>query len=567
MIIDELIDYAEKCISGDILSCKKHKWACMRFLRDVDNAGTEKFPYLWNEEAAQRIVDWYAELYHSKGVLAGQPINLHISQKFSRCQIFGWVHMDTGLRRFRYSFKEVARKNAKTQEESGTMLYKIAVDSLKNGEVHEGYCAGAKHDQSKLAFDECINMLEGSRLKKYFNIKRNEIVHRSSNSFIRMLSKEDRRTGDGTNPDILLIDEYHQHPTTEFYDLFKGANTKEPLLDIITTAGVDLTYPCYTQIYDFVSKLLDPDCDTENDTYFADVFEIDDDDDESDAECWPKANPVRMSYPEGCKRIEEEYNLAKDIPENMPMFLTKCLNRWVTAPEGAYMDYDKFKKCIVKDFPVKIAGMNTFIGFDMSAKIDLTSIAFVMPFYMEGVKKYAVISHSFAPSWAKLREREKLDKVPYTAWAMEGYITVTETEIVDQQQVMDYALNESKRMNLEIDTLCFDPANAGKLMMDLSNEGFKAEEVFQNVRSLNESTCGFREQVYEGNIYILYNPVFNFAIKNAVTRSQGGLIKIDKDANKKKIDPVDAALCGYKLALYWEPHDSKFIDEWLDKKW
>ena len=28
--------YAKNCISGEIISCKKHKWACERFLKDAE---------------------------------------------------------------------------------------------------------------------------------------------------------------------------------------------------------------------------------------------------------------------------------------------------------------------------------------------------------------------------------------------------------------------------------------------------------------------------------------------------------------------------------------------------
>ena len=33
-------------------------------------------------------------------------------------------------------------------------------------------------------------------------------------------------------------------------------------------------------------------------------------------------------------------------------------------------------------------------------------------------------------------------------------------------------------------------------------------------------------------------------------RRNNGLIKIDKDATIQRIDPVDAVLCAYKLAMY-----------------
>ena len=111
---------------------------------------------------------------------------------------------------------------------------------------------------------------------------------------------------------------------------------------------------------------------------------------------------------------------------------------------------------------------------------------------------------------------------------------------------------------------CFDPANAGKLMMDLSNEGFTVEEVYQSHKSLNESTAGFREQVYEGNVIVPNNPVLNFAMANAVVRPNNGLIKIDKDAAKCRIDPVDAMLCAYKLALYHEFGATFDSDAWLE---
>lgn len=80
------------------------------------------------------------------------------------------------------------------------------------------------------------------------------------------------------------------------------------------------------------------------------------------------------------------------------------------------------------------------------------------------------------------------DKVPYDAWERQGFITITNSEIVDQNVVMDYVLNFCKENELDIQTLCFDPANASKIMIDLSNEGYIVEEVYQSHKSLNEAT-------------------------------------------------------------------------------
>ena len=578
--LEEILEYAEDCIRHPEMNCRKHRWACERLIRDVKRANDRdpSFPYYWDEEEADRIVKWFAHLRHSKGILAGHPIDLTPWQRFRLCQLYGWRREEDGRRRFRKSFTEVGRKNAKSQEEAGVALYEIAVTATKNGEVAECYTAGTKRDQSKIVFSEAGLMLRGSDLRTRFKVTRMEIVHIKTGSFIRPLSKEDGKTGDGTNPAVLIIDEYHQHQNTDFYDLGIGSNTKEPLLMIITTAGRDLNCPCYIQEYKYCADVLNPDIDTENDEYLIDICELDPEDyanleDVGDESRWIKANPIRMTYSEGIEKIRGDYVVAKSMPEKMPGFLTKALNVWVQAKENGYMDMARWRACQSEISLEDLKGMPVYVGFDMSAKIDLTSIAFVIPIRSgeyDAVGKeiiyYAIFSHSFIPTREKLMEHVVKDRAPFDAWEMQGFITITDTPIVDQGAVMRYVLDTCTKYNLQIQCLCFDPANASKLMMDLSEEGYDVEEVFQSHKSLNESTQGFREQVYAGNILVPYNPVLNFAMANAVIRQNQGLIKIDKDASRKRIDPVDATLCGFKLALYHEFGDSYLdeIDEFLD---
>ena len=573
---NRLIRYATDCISGKIISCKKHKQACSRFLRDVKREDSGEASFYWDDQEAQKIIKWFSFLRHSKGVLAGKPIKLTEWQQFHLCQLYGWRRKEDGYKRFKKSFVEVARKNAKSQEEAGVALYEISVQATKNKEVYEYYTAGVKRDQSKIVFEEAKLMLNGSPLKKKFKLTNNAITHVKTGSYIKALSKEDGKTGDGTNPAGLIVDEYHQHKTTEFLDLGLGSNTKESLLMIITTAGMDLTYPCYTQEYDYCSKVLDSNIDVENDTYLIDIMEIDPGDDIGDEENWKKANPIRMSYSAGREKIRGDYEIAKVIPEKMIAFLTKMLNVWVQQKENGYMNMEKWKKCEVKNLPISIKGKPVYVGFDMSSKIDLTSVAFVIPYRNGNFDKkgrerteYIVLSHSFIPNQEKMMERVFKDKVPYDAWERRGFITMTNSEIVDQNVVMDYVLDFCKEKELDIQTLCFDPANASKLMIDLSDEGYIVEEVFQSHKSLNESTEGFREEVLMGNVCYLYNPVLNYAMSNAVIKKNNGLIKIDKDATAKKIDPVDATLCAYKLARYHifiNPREEA-LDKFLENEW
>ena len=574
-IKNELMQYAKKSISQQIPSGKKHVQACQRFLYDLKREKTEDFPYYFDEKEAQGIVKWFTYLKHSKGVLAGQFIKLTTWQKFCLCQIYGWRNVENGYKRFTKSFIEVGRKNAKSQMEAGVCLYEMSTQATKNKEIYECYTAGTKRQQSKIILEEAKNMLKGSPLSPKFQVTRDRITHIKTGSYLQALCKEDGQKGDGTNPAVLVLDEYHQHQTTEFYDLGLGSNTKEYMLMIITTAGMNLNYPCYTEEYSYCSKILDPDIDVENVSYFVDIMESDDGDDISDVKTWKKANPIRASYSEGVKKIREDYEIACEVPEKLTAFMTKCLNKWVQAQESGYMDMAKWKKCEVKALPYDLKGQPVYVGFDMSAKIDLTSVAFIVPILSnerdsinKPIIKYVCFSHSFVPNREKLIERKAKDKVPYDAWERNGYLTVTESEIVDQSVVMQYVLKTCEENDWKIQRLCFDPANASKLMMDISNDGYDVVEVYQSYKSLNESTSGFREQVYEGNVIYLPNPLLNFAMSNAVIKNNDGLIKIDKGAAAKRIDPVDAMLCAYKLALYHDfDFDSGAVDDWLSSEW
>ena len=570
--LEQITYYARACIADPKHNNKKHTWACRRLLDDLKRSEDAACPFYWDETEAQNIVEWFSLLRHSKGVLSGQPIILTPWQRFRLCQLYGWRRKENGRRRFRKSFTQVGRKNAKSQELGGVALYEISVTAVKNGEVDEAYTAGTKRDQSKIVFTEAGLMLRGSPLFGKFKVNKNNIIHLATESQITPLCKDDGKNGDGTNPALLVIDEYHQHKTTEFYDLALGSNTKEPLLMIITTAGMDLTFPCYVQEYSYCSDVLNPDVDIQNDEYLIDILELDPEDYKdlsniADEELWFKANPIRMTYKDGQEKIRGDYEVAKQIPEKMIAFLTKMLDIWVQAKENGYMNMAKWKACEVepdqlpdtKHWPV-------YVGFDMSSKIDLTSVAFVLPFETperdevgKPVVKYILYSHSFIPSREKLMEHVVVDKAPYDAWEQQGFITITDTPIVDQSAVMRYVIDTCAAHDWDIQCLCFDPANASKLMLDLSEEGYDVEEVFQSHKSLNESTQGFREQVYCKNILYTYNPVLNYSMSNAVIRRNNGLIKIDKDATAKRIDPVDAALCGYKLAMY---HDfgTSYID-------
>jgi phage terminase large subunit-like protein len=545
MLKQWLIDYCHDVLNGDIIACQKHKWACRRFLRDVEREGTDEFPYVLDEEKALRFLNWMTLFKHTKGKLAGQRIEPAPIQVFVFGNIYGWVHKETGLRRFKKAYWQVARKNAKSQSLACVGSYEAFAFGESMAEV---YIGATKTEQSKIVWNEIKAQIQGCDfLKGKYKIAYGKIEHLKSGSFIAALSKDAGKTGDGLNVQCGIIDEYHAHSTSEIYDvLVSGMGARpQPLMMIITTAGFELQHPCYSVEYQYVSKILDPDNPIENDEYFVMINELDKDDDIKDERNWEKANPILCSYEEGIAYLRGELKAALDVPEKMRNFLTKNMNVWVNMRENGYMDMSKWAAC-GQDFDLSIVeGLECTVGVDLSAKIDLTSVGF--EFKKDG--KYIVLSHSFMPEDTLDRKR-RMDKVPYDLWVQQGWITTTPGAVVDYNFIKSYIKQFEQQYNVKIREICADPWNATQFMQDMEAEGYTVVEIRQGIQTLGGATKDFREQVYQGNVIHNNNPVLTWALSNAVTRQDANEnIMLDKSKSTERIDPIAAVINAHVRAM------------------
>lgn len=320
-LLDKLIAYSYDVIEGRQIACLKHKWACMRFLRDLERENTEKFPYVFDEKRALNFLNWMKLFKHRKGVLAGKRIEPHIIQQFVFGNIYGWVHRETKYRRFDKGYWQVAKKNAKSQSLSCVGSYELAAFGEYAAEV---YCGATKREQAKIVWDETDAMIKNcAELRGKFKTAYSKIEHEKSQSFMKALSKEDGKEGDGVNPQCGIIDEYHQHKTTEIYDIVEAGmiSRAQPLMMIITTAGFELNNPCYRVEYDMNSKILNPDVDIDAENVFIMINELDEGDDVKDERNWPKANPIVATYKVGIESLRKKVEVGTDpTGENANIF-------------------------------------------------------------------------------------------------------------------------------------------------------------------------------------------------------------------------------------------------------
>ena len=556
-LLNDLIAYCDRMIADPATACQKHRWACMRFKRDIARQGDADFPYKFVEEKADRFFRWMRLFKHRKGVLKGQPIEPSDIQKFIFGNVYGWIHKDTGYRRFNKFYWQVARKNGKSQSLACVGSYETMAFDEAGQEAAETYCAATKTEQAKIVYDEAVAMLDGCKnLKGRYRVAYGRITHGKTGSVMRVLSEEDRKTGDGLNPQCGIIDEYHAHETSEIYDVIDsgmGARA-QPLLGIITTAGFDLSNPCYRVEYDLVSKVLNPDVPVELDSYFVMINELDKDtegnlvDDINDEKAWIKANPIVCSYPEGRDYLRKKLAEAREAPEKMRNFLTKHMNVWVNQREAGYMDQAKWAACAGK-IP-DLRGKSCWVGVDLSAKIDLSSVSF--EFRHED--KYVVLSHSFIPG-DTLEQKRKSDKVPYDLWVHDGWITATEGAVIDYRRLKEYVIEKAKVEGWDITEWCVDPWGAGTTLgADLREEGSTVVEIVQGIKTLSEPTKDFREMVLSKRIIHDGNPVLAWAISNAIVDEvdRNKNIILNKKKSRERIDPVAATINAHVRAMTGE---------------
>lgn len=544
-IKEDLIEYCNRILDGRIIACKKHKWTCERFLNDLEksNKNLEEFPYRFDELEAQRAIDWIEEFKHSKGELAGTRIKAHIFVKFILANVYGWININTGYRRFKRMYEQVGRKNAKSQTLAGITTYELAPYGVLGSEV---YCLAPVSKQAKAVFKEAINMINGHRIiKRKFHIREstNEIFHKKSNSTMSLFTKDDLKKGDSYNPQLAVIDEYHLFDTSEAVDVMEsGMGARyNPLIAIITTAGRKIFCPCKEE-YDYCSKIINPNVPINDDRYFVVIAEIDDKDDPFDFINLCKANPVVSTYKTGLESLQEKLNTAKERADKRIEYLTKQCNRWINQKiNDPYMDMDKWSKCEIDEIPndeiPNIEGLKCVIGLDKSDKIDLTSITYEIDL---GDNEILIMNHCFIPE-ETLEAKMKTDKVPYDSWSKQGYITVIPGAKIKNDYIVERIKEDLKKYKFELDSVAYDPWHCEDIVESLEDEGILCIEVPQTYASLSEPTKDFRAKVYAKEVKYVKNPVLTYCMSNAVEdKDRKENLKLWKE--KKSSERIDAAV-------------------------
>lgn len=541
--VDRVTEYAERVVNDEIICGKLHKLACQRHLNDLKRQNTEAFPYYWDIQASERILEYAETLTIAEGGKP-RPVKLIGSQIFDIGCRFGWKKQN-GFRKFRRSYKSEARQNGKTFENGIIGTYIGNFSGYNYGKL---FTVATKKRQARLAWEEMAKFIKiDEDLSELFEVKdyKSTIICNVTNSTIEALSKE-AGLDDGFRSIFSSIDEIHQHKDNRIYKaIYNGTGAlDETLVSMITTRGFDISPESFSYEMDnYAVSVLEGTATAED--FFVDIYALDKEDDMWDETNWIKANPYLASTEKGLETLRQDAQTAKDMGgSDLRDFITKRLNKWARDEDTQFIDLEKWKECETTKTLEDFKSEPCYCGIDLSSGGDLTSIALEFP--KDG--KFYLYSHSFMPK-GRLQEHIESDIAPYDIWANNELLTVTGgvSEFKnDYKFIIAHLKHLIEEYQLNIKAIGYDPHNADGFLSDLEELGIPLLEVTQSARFLNDATVDMQLNVKSGVVeYNKYNELLSWSFSNAkVVANSFGEIKVDKEpkARTKRIDPVDACI-------------------------
>lgn len=510
----------------EILSVKRH-------LSDIKKS----WDYFFDENAANKAVNFFKLLKHFKGEFAGNAFTLQPWQMFIVWVLFGW-QKKSGGRRFTYADISVGRKNGKTTFAAAIALYMMILDGEMGAEI---YSAAVDKDQARICWEAASEMAKKSpALSKYLKFYRGAIVMESTSSAFKPLSKESKNK-DGLNPHCAICDERHAWKTNEIFDVIKSAlgARRQPLVLSITTAGFDMDSPYFKDLK-IMSEILRGIKTQEN--WFIMIFQPDKNDDWKSEETWIKANPnygISVSKEYMYAELEDAVNKGGTTEVN---FKTKNLNMWVDAPDVWVQD-DVIAENNKDTQESDLLGQVCYGGLDLASHVDINALALYFPDLPNKPFKFLF----FVPE-SKITGNE--DRADYRIWKEEGWLIVTPGDMIDIDLMIDIILKELRKYNVK--NLSFDPYKAYHgVIQGLQNGGLSEvlDEYTQKIANMSEPAKEIQRLLLARGIDLMYNPVIRWMFRNVVMyQDANGNIRPDKRKSSGKIDGIIAminAVGGY----------------------
>lgn len=505
--------------------------------------------YIFDEKKANRAII-FIEKYckQSKGKWNGKPLKLQLWQKALIQAMFGFVDEETGLRKYKKVILFVARKNGKSVLAAAISTYMLTKDGEGGAEV---YSVATKREQAKIVWDEAKKMINKSpSLKKRIRCLIGGIYYDSTDSVFRALAS-DSNSLDGLNAHFVVADEVHAWKDKNLMDVMYDSMSarEQPMLLETSTMGT-IRQNVFDIDYDYATAVINETI--EDETLLAIIYELDDEHEWTNEECWFKANPA-LNVIKSLKNLREKVERAKQNPIELVNLLCKdfnvrqnTFNAWLTFEnlnnEEIYSDWNDCY-CIG--------------GADLSSTTDLTCATLL------GVVKGKIrIKQMYWIPTNFLEKKITEDKIPYDKWQNNGWLRLSGDSKIDYHDVTKWFIEQIEEYGLRPLWVGYDSWNAQFWCDEMKEYGFDMIEVRQGYKTESAPLKQMKADLMDKKINYNNNPILKWNLSNVVVKTDDNEnIMLSKEKAKQRIDGAASLMDAYVIYINKQQEYLNYINE------
>jgi len=495
------------------------------------------------ETRAERNIRWIENYCRvPEGRLVGQPVKLRPWQQDELRKIYD---NPVGTRRAIISF---GRKNGKTALACFLLLLHLCgPEARSNSQL---FSAAQSRDQAAILFSLAAKTVRMSPdLNDVVHIRdtAKQLYCEELGTLYRALSAE-ASTAYGLSPVFIVHDELGQvrGPRSELYEALETATGAQdsPLSIVISTQAPNPD--------DLLSVLIDDAKTGADPRVVMSLYTAPDDADPFEAETIKLANPAFGDF----QNADEVLAMAEDarrMPSREPEYRNLILNQRVEmfAPFVSRSVWGACGSPVAPRFEGPVFG-----GLDLSSVNDLTAKVYVSP-----IDAVLHVKPTFWLPGDGLREKSRVDRVPYDVWAEQGFLRTTPGRTVDYEFVAATLYADCEQMDVR--KIAFDRWNWKHLKPWLLRAGFSEEQlegdkaIFeqmgQGYQSMSPALRDLESDLLDGKIAHGNHPVLTMCAANAVVTSDpAGNRKLDKAKATGRIDGMVALAMARAVAGTFE---------------
>ena len=506
--------------------------------------------YIFDESRANKPIRFIEQFCkHSKGEWAGKPVKLELFQKSYIAALFGFIHKDTGLRKYKETLFMVARKNGKSTMLAGIALYMLIADNEPGSEV---YSTATKKDQARIIFDETLNMVQQSpELNRFVKKRKTDLYFPMAMAKFQPLGKNSD-TLDGLNAHCVIMDELHSVKDRNLYEVMKQSQAarRQPLTVMITTAGT-VRECIFDDMYAYACGIADGTF--KDDTFLPIIYELDRREEYQDPKAWEKANPGINSIKK-VSDLAEKVERAKNSPKDLSGILCKDFNVRATT-STAWLTFDDINNESTFDLE-RFRGSFAIGGADLSITTDLTSASLLM---MDKTTEERFITQMYWLPRESFQERVQRDKIPYDKWLDMGLLRLCNGNSISYGDITAWFLEMVNIHGITPAWIYYDSYSAKYWVEEMENAGFRMVRCIQGAKTLSLPMQMMGADLQAKKINYNNSPILKWCLTNTgvQTDRNGNIVPIKAQAAKQRIDGTASMLDSY-VGLY--EHYTEFIN-------